>query len=149
MGALEDDVTRVESGYAAFARGDMTALAEVLAPDVEWVIGGRTSLSGTYRGRDAVFGFLGRALAATDGTLEVRLRTLAEPEPGLVLALVRLVAQRDGRSYDEPAVQQVQVRDGLVVRCETYTQHSRFLEALSEPVVITLPGSEQVRTHAV
>lgn len=136
-----DNVARARQGYAAFAAGDMTTLAELLAPDVEWVVGGENALTGTYRGRDATFDFFGRLLGATEGTFVVALQTIAEPEPGMVLALVRVTAEVRGTTYDEDAVQRLDLADGQVVRCRTFSENSRAFDALVGPKVIAL--SEQ------
>ncbi len=134
-----DNVARTRMAYEAFASGDMTTLAELLAPDVEWIAGGDNALTDVYRGRDATFEFFGRLLAATDGTFTTELRTLAEPEPGLVLALVRMTAQARGIVYDEPAVQQLDIRDGLIARCRTFTENSAWFDELVGPRMIQLP----------
>jgi len=47
-------------GYEAFAQGDLAALSELIADDVTWHALGVGPLSGTYHGRDEVFGFFGR-----------------------------------------------------------------------------------------
>jgi hypothetical protein len=143
MAAESLALARTRQGYEAFATGDMTALAELLAPDVRWVVGGDSALTGTYRGREATFEFLGRLLAATDGTFVATLRTLAEPQPGLVLALVRVTAQARGIDLDEDAVQLLEVADGLVLSCRTFTEDSRRFDALIGPAVITLPGTRR------
>jgi len=140
-----DNIARARQGYAAFAAGDMTTLAEILSPDVEWFVGGENVLTGAYRGRDATFGFFGRLLSITEGTFTVSLRTLAEPEPGLVLALVRLRGQAGTVTYDEAAVQQVEVHNGLVTSCRTYTENSLRFDALVGPRVITLPDTEKAQ----
>lgn len=137
-----DNLSRARTGYAAFSCGDMTTLAEVLAPDVEWVVGGDNALTGTYDGREAAFEFFGRILSLTGGTFVVALQALAEPEPGMVLALVRVTAEANGRSYDEDALQRLDMADGQVVRCRTFSENTRLFDELVGPRVIALtePG---------
>lgn len=136
------NVTRAREGYAAFSCGDMTTLAEILAPDVEWVVGGDNVLTGTYHGRDAVFDFLGRILGITGGTFIAALEALAEVEPGMVLAYVRVTAEANGLSYDEESVQRLDMADGQVVRFRTFAENTTLFDALVGPRVIALaePG---------
>jgi len=56
-------------GYEAFGTGDMAVLAELIAENAVWHLGGRNRLSGDYEGRDAIFGLLGSC------------RTGAQPSP--------------------------------------------------------------------
>ena len=66
-----DENTRlVQSAYEAFGRGDIPALAEVMADDIEWVIPGDSDIdpnAGTFKGKDAVLGWFG-GLASYTGT---------------------------------------------------------------------------------
>ncbi len=62
-----DESTRLaQSAYEAFGRGDMAALAEVMADDVEWVNPGVPAdpNAGTFKGKEAVLGWFG-GLAST------------------------------------------------------------------------------------
>ena len=65
-----DENTRLaQSAYEAFGRGDMAALAEVMADDIEWVNPGDPSddrLAGTYRGKDDVLGWFGKLAETLD-----------------------------------------------------------------------------------
>ncbi len=47
----------LREGYAAMARGDGKALAEMLSPDAQWTIPGRSPLAGTYSGLKEIFSF--------------------------------------------------------------------------------------------
>jgi ketosteroid isomerase-like protein len=58
MAHPNEELTR--RGYAAFATGDMVALDELFADDVIWHVGGRSPLSGDYKGKEAVFAMFGR-----------------------------------------------------------------------------------------
>src|SRR5205814_3661350 len=63
-----DENTRLaQSAYEAFGRGDMAALAEVMADDIEWVNPGDPAddpNAGTFEGKEAVLGWF-RGLAST------------------------------------------------------------------------------------
>jgi ketosteroid isomerase-like protein len=44
-------------GYAAFSKGDLDGAMVALSDDVQWVVPGDSSVSGTYRGKQEVLGF--------------------------------------------------------------------------------------------
>jgi uncharacterized protein len=54
------NVELTRRGYDAFAKGDLAALSGLIADDVTWHVTGAGPLTGTYHGRDEVFGFFGR-----------------------------------------------------------------------------------------
>jgi ketosteroid isomerase-like protein len=148
---VSDNLRSAQAGYAAFGRGDMTALADVLALDVRWCFGGDNALSGTYVGQPAVFRMFGELFMRTDGTFLLEPLTVVEPRPDLVLALIRLSAAADGRTYVEDAVQRLAMRDGRVSACTTYLQNGHLLDVLLGPRVITLaePNDLSRQSHAV
>lgn len=60
--SAEESTRLAQSAYETFGRGDMPALAEVMADDIEWVCPGdpdENPLAGTYRGKDEVLGWFG------------------------------------------------------------------------------------------
>ena len=67
-----DENTRLaQSGYEAFGRGDMAALAELMADDIEWVSPGDPAVdpnAGTFKGKDAVLGWFGGLASSLDFT---------------------------------------------------------------------------------
>jgi uncharacterized protein len=140
-----ESIHLVRQGYDAFSRGDMTALAEVLHPDVEWFVGGDNALTGGYSGRDATFSYFGRLFARTNGTATVEVLELTEPYPGTVLAMVHLHAEANGHVFDEDGVQQIEVKDGLVVSCRTFLQNGHLYDDLIGRAVIELDREDRAR----
>jgi uncharacterized protein len=53
------NVARITDGYAACAKGDFAVLNDLFAEDLLWHEPGRNQLAGDYRGREAVYEFLG------------------------------------------------------------------------------------------
>ena len=116
--AEHPDVARINAAYAAVARGDFAALNDIFAEDLLWHEGGRNHRSGDYRGRDAVFGFFGKAMEVTEGSLLLDLHTvLADDEHSV--ALVAVSASRGGRSVTVNAVDVIHLRDGKWVEVWT------------------------------
>jgi ketosteroid isomerase-like protein len=54
------DVVRVRQGFDAFRTGDTQRMDELLADDVVWHVGGKSKLSGTYRGKQEVTSLFGK-----------------------------------------------------------------------------------------
>ena len=102
------------AGYAAFGRGDMAALKDYFAEDVMWHQPGRNTLSGDYRGLDAVLGLFGRTFEETQGTFRSTPYEIVAGDEYAV-ALVDVSGERKGRSLRDQQAHVVRVRDGRVV----------------------------------
>ena len=101
------NVELTRRGYAAFAAADLATMTELIADDVAWHVTGAGPLSGTYHGRDEVFGFFGRLVEETGGTFRLDLHDVLANDEHTV-ALCTLSATRGGKS--------LQVRRGDLVR---------------------------------
>jgi len=53
----DENIEKTKKAYAAFGQGDVEGASADLADDIEWVVPGNSSVSGTYRGKDEVIGF--------------------------------------------------------------------------------------------
>ena len=64
----QQNTQRVKEVYAAFVRGDIPAVLEALADDVEWVSPGPSDLpwAGTFRGKQAVLAWFGIVSEGTE-----------------------------------------------------------------------------------
>ena len=72
-------------------------------------------MAGTYRGRDAIFRFLGRLAKETDGTYGSELVDVLESDERAA-ALYRARGTRGGRRLELDQVLLFSVEDGLVTR---------------------------------
>jgi len=52
--SAEENKKRAEAGYRAFSEGDAAAAMEDMDDSVEWTVRGDSSLTGTYRGKQAI-----------------------------------------------------------------------------------------------
>ena len=112
--AEHPNVARIKDGYAAFAKGDFAVLNDLFAEDLVWHEGGRNQLAGDYRGREAVFAYLGKLMEVTEGSFHLDLHTVfADDEHGV--ALVVTTASRDGRSIKINDAHIFRLREGRVV----------------------------------
>jgi uncharacterized protein len=103
----------VRRGYAAFGSGDMAALRELFADDLVWHVGGRSPIAGDYKGKDEVLGFFAQLAERAGGTLRLALHdVLANDEH--VVALVKVTAEREGKTLDDSGAQVFHVQGGKV-----------------------------------
>jgi ketosteroid isomerase-like protein len=122
------NVQHMRDGYAAFGKGDLPALEELITEDVVWHVAGRTPLSGTYEGRTAVFEFFGRTMEITEGSFRAEpLTLLADDHYGC--APVRITAHRGDRHLDVINVQACRLQDGRVVEFWDATTDTEASEA--------------------
>lgn len=56
--STSENVDASKKGYAAFAAGDLETAMHNVDDNVEWVVPGNSTVSGTYRGKAAVTGML-------------------------------------------------------------------------------------------
>lgn len=112
MAAAENEAL-VRRIFDAFARKEGFALRGLFAEDAVWVVPGRSTMAGTYRGRDAIFRFLARLPKETDGTYGSELLdVLASRERAA--ALYRARGSRRGRTLELDQVLLFRIPDGLV-----------------------------------
>ena len=78
-----------------------------------WHGGGRSQLSGEFRGREAVYEYFGKVMEVTEGSFHLDLHAvLADDEHGVVLVVT--TASRGGRSVTTNDVHVFHLRDGKV-----------------------------------
>lgn len=97
--------------YQAAAEGDVQTVVDSMADDIVWHVGGSNPLSGDYRGKEEVLGYLGRLAEATGGTLKNDAHDVLANDEHAV-GLLRFTAQQGDRSLQERAAQIVHLRDG-------------------------------------
>ena len=107
------NVERMRQGYAAFGKGDLEALRELMTEDVVWHVAGRSPLAGDYEGIDTVFAFFGQVFELTGGSFRVEPLTFLGGDD-YCAAPVRATAHRGDRHLDVMNVQLSRMRDGRV-----------------------------------
>ncbi len=55
--STEDNKQAAKDGYAAFSSGDAEAAMAQISDSIQWVVGGDTSVTGTYTGKQELGGF--------------------------------------------------------------------------------------------
>ena len=119
-----DENTRlVQSAYEAFGRGDMAALAEVIADDVEWVNPGDPAddpNAGTFKGKDAVLGWFGGLASTLDFTTFEPREFVAQNDKVVSLVYAEATARDTGRALVNHEAHVWTFRDGKVARFQNY-----------------------------
>lgn len=140
---MSDNITTVRKGFTAFATGDMDTLREVFAPDIEWHLPGRSTISGDYHGIDAVLGFFGTLFEISGGTFKAQLLECGELTSDLVACLIHRSGTAPAGTIDQRTVLLFQMRDG---RATEVTEFAYDLYAYDEavgPRAITLPNARK------
>jgi ketosteroid isomerase-like protein len=108
---------RVRRGFEAFAAGDLSAVAELVAPDCIWRIRGASALAGEYHGRDAILALLRRTAELSGATYRVEPRWVAASDEQLVV-VYRATGRRDARTLDLEQALVCRLADGLLVEVD-------------------------------
>ena len=127
------NVGRVRELLAAFGRGDIPAVLEQLAEDVEWYDPGPAAVphAGRYHGR----GDVSRYFALIGETLEFESfeprEFVAAGDLVVVLGTLRARVKATGRVYDNEWATAWRLRDGRVTGWQIYEDTARELTAHS------------------
>ena len=111
--STEDNKQAAMDGYEAFGKGDIESAMAQIADSIEWVVGGDSSVTGTYRGKEELAVFW---LKLAEKQFQV--------EPGEFLADGDKVAVMTKASVGVSEVRTVDVltynSDGELIRFETF-----------------------------
>ena len=99
--------------FAAFAEKRGFALRDVFADDATWIVPGSGTMAGTFRGREEIFGFLGRLPKETEGSYSSSLIDVLASDDRAA-ALYRASGDRKGRHLELDQVLLFRIDDGLV-----------------------------------
>ncbi len=119
-----DENTRLaQSAYEAFGRGDMAALAEVMADDIEWVSSGDPDddpNAGTFKGKEAVLGWFGGLASTLDFTTFEPREFIAQNDKVVSLVYAEATVRDTGRAVVNPEAHVWTFRDGKLARFQIY-----------------------------
>ncbi len=97
MSASENKAA-TQAAYQAFSAGDLDGAMKNMADDIEWIVPGNSTISGTYRGKDEVANFF-MTLAGKSFRTEPQ-HFIAEGDHVVVLTQISV----DGHSADQADV---------------------------------------------
>jgi ketosteroid isomerase-like protein len=123
-----DENTRLaQSGYEAFGRGDLAALAELMADDIEWVHPGdpgENPNGGTFKGKEAVLGWFGGLASTVDFTTFEPREFIAQDDKVVSLVYAEATVRATGRALVNHEAHVWTFRDGKVARLQIYLDTS-------------------------
>jgi ketosteroid isomerase-like protein len=129
-GSSPADVVRRQ--YLASAAGDLAALRETLAPDVEWTEMAGFPLRGTYRTPEGVTANVMEALGREwDGWTAHDDSYVVDGENVVVLARYTATHRGTGKALDCRVAHHFVVRAGRIVRFEQFVDTARVRDAAS------------------
>jgi ketosteroid isomerase-like protein len=103
----------VRDGFAAFAAMDTDALRKIIGADAVWHVGGRSPLSGSYKGVDEILAFFGRTMEISGGTFAIDLHDVVGNDEH-VFAAYAVSGRREGKTLQDNAVLVFHVSGGRV-----------------------------------
>src|SRR5215213_2720697 len=128
------NVTLVREGFAAFERGDMARMDQLLSDDMVWHVGGNSKWAGAYAGKAKVLEYFGRQGQATETAAEIH-DIVGNDEHVVVLGSAK-AATRDGASAEWKYTQIFHLRDGRATEvwgmAENDAAVDPFLDALPD-----------------
>jgi len=110
----------IEGAYAAFARGDIPAVIDLLDDNVEWSSPATLPQGGQFHGKAGVGSFF-QAVGGAWSDLKLDVESVSEAGAGLVIGVVRAGGTlRDGGPSGYGATHVFTVQSGKVVRFREY-----------------------------
>jgi ketosteroid isomerase-like protein len=127
----EGDADVVRRAWAATSRRDIRAWLDCLDPRIEAIPFGAAMEGRVYRGHEGVLNWLQQEIFATYETFEVHPEEIREVgEHLLVFGRWCARGKESGMQLEVTASWVVDVRDGKILRWQTYTDRAEALEAV-------------------
>ena len=128
---MADNTEMIRNLYDAFARGDIQAVLEVLAPNVEWTEAEGFPYGGTFVGPDAVLQNVFMKLGTEwDGYAAVPHEFIADAETVIALGDYSGTFKATGKSFKAPFVHVWRFSGGKVTRFRQHTDTAVVQRAL-------------------
>ena len=124
-----NDTAVVRRFYQAFLTGDVATLDSLMTDDVSFHVPGTGSNAGDYRGKEAVFGFFGKAASATGGSLKLELLDVMAGQHH-VAAVATYRAEREGRPpLQNNLVQLMKLQGGRIAQSWFHSRNQYEVDA--------------------
>jgi ketosteroid isomerase-like protein len=129
------NATVVREGFQAFATGDMGWLNQHLADDIVWHVGGRSKLSGEYKGKEEVLNLFGRQAQIFSGAPDLELHeVLANDEHAIAIGTAR-AQDPDGGTVEWKFANVFHVKDGKATEVWGLADETSETDALIDKLV--------------
>lgn len=119
---IQESKKLVAEGYRLFQNGDIRNLLELYHDDAEW-IGPESEFlpfSGSFHGKQGITQFFTKLDAAAQAVRFEIKQIIAEGDTVVVRGESTWLARATGRSYDNPWVHVLTLRDGKVAQLQSY-----------------------------
>jgi ketosteroid isomerase-like protein len=118
MNSAPEALVVVQSAYAAFNRGDISAVLDLIADDVEWKFCGSKGLpyTGTFRGKDGTAKFFASIPEVEDLLVFEPREFISAGDKVTVLGWERSQVRPGGKVFESEWVHLFTIRDSRVVR---------------------------------
>ena len=114
------NATLIEGAYAAFARGDVPAIIDLVDDTVEWTSPRSLPQGGSFTGKAGVGEFF-QTIGGSWSDLAVKLESLSEAGADVVTVVSAEGTLRSGAASSYGATHVFTLRDGKIVRFREYT----------------------------
>lgn len=128
---MADALSTVQGAYAAFGRGDIPAVLDTLAEDVEWVLPQVDNpIGGTHRGKAAVQAWFGKLADTLDFQRFEPREFIAQGDKVVVLIRSESIVRSTGKKLSDDLAHVHTYRNGKLVRFQEYSDTAAFQAAL-------------------
>ncbi|MGH8960819.1 MAG: nuclear transport factor 2 family protein [Jatrophihabitantaceae bacterium] len=122
----------IKDHYAASGSGDLDAMLSCLAPDAQWTEMAGFPYAGTYTGRDGVKENVFMRIGAEWDNYQAAPETfVADGDQVVAFGVYSGTYRATGKYMQARFVHHWQLRDGMVVRFEQYTDTKLVADAMS------------------
>lgn len=119
MSAAEhENVARYRRMMAAFNANDLSAIDELVAPDVDYIVPGRSLIAGHTRGLEGLLSMLRRSKELSGGTLRLQTGSVLADDR-FIFVYGRITAERNGQHLDSPHCVVFELEGGKIVAGRT------------------------------
>ena len=134
-----DNIEFVKGLYAAFARGDVPAVIDGFAEDIEWHEAEGMPYGGVYRGGDAVMqNVFGPISSDVEGFAASPEEFVGSGDTVAVVVRYTGVGKVSGKTLDVPAVHVWEIGDGKLARFRQFIDTVKFAEVV--PAEVSVAG---------
>jgi ketosteroid isomerase-like protein len=125
----EENVEVMRRGIDAWNRGDRDGWLAAFSPEAEWHTTGRFADQGVYRGREGLAAYWEEFREDMEELSSSVSEIRAIGDKVYIAATATGRGKRSKAAFDVPVWFVTTVRDGMVVRVETYDDHQQALAA--------------------
>src|SRR3712207_8664187 len=132
--STHDNVQASKDAYAAFGRGDIAAVMQTIADQVEWIVPGTADVptAGTYRGKQAVQEWFGTLAQTVEFERFEPYEFISHGDTVVVFVHIVARVRQTNRTYTSEDAHRSTYRDGKVVQFQVFTDTAAAAAAYRE-----------------